>query len=85
MDFKELCEKEPGLRELEQDIVAFRATKKRLGSCVTEDWYRRFKPRLVQFVGFDARGPLLASCECYDTAYQHLCKLLSNRKRRPRR
>jgi hypothetical protein len=79
MDFKELCEREPGLKALERDILDFRTTKRRLGSDVTRDWYRRFKPRLCELVGFTARDPELCGCDCYDTAYSHLYGLLTDR------
>jgi hypothetical protein len=83
MDFKTMCLIEPRLQQLEQDIVQFRATRKRLGVCVQNDWYRQYKPRMYHLVGFGAENPELSSCECWDTAYFHLYDLLTDRKKKP--
>jgi hypothetical protein len=83
MDFSEMCSKEPSLKKLEKDIVDFRATKKRLGCSVLNDWYTYFKPRLCKLVGFAANNPELGGCDCYDAAYEHLCELLTDRRKKP--
>lgn len=83
LDFKSMCEKEPRLRELERDIFTFRVTKGRLGSSVFHDWYNRFKPRLMELVGWEASNVELVNSDCYEIAYNHLCELLTDRKHRP--
>jgi len=83
MDFISMCKIEPRLADLEQEIVSFRETKRRLGAYVDRDWYRHFKPRMIRLVGFMAENEALANAECYDTAYMHLSGLLANRKKRP--
>ena len=83
MDFISMCKIELRLADLQQEIVSFRETKRRLGAYVDKDWYHLFKPRLIRLVGFMAENEALASCECYDTAYMHLYGLLEDRNKRP--
>ena len=82
-DWLQLVDKEPGLAELEEQILEFRATKKRLGSCVTNDWYDRFKPRVCELTGWSAQNPELRNDRAYMTAYHYLSDLLSDRKLKP--
>jgi hypothetical protein len=80
MNWQQMCDLEPGLTTLEADIIRFKATKKRLGTCVMGDWYDRFKPRMCELVGWRARNPELQSDRVYSAVYQYLDDLLSYRK-----
>lgn len=40
--------------------------------CANEIWYTRFKPRLLQLVGWEAKDPRLKTQEAYDTAYEKI-------------
>jgi hypothetical protein len=83
---KEWCEfvaKEPALAVLEQDILDFRASKKRLGTCVLGDWYDRFKPRVCELTGWRARNQELKSERIYNIVYGYLDDLLTDRKVKP--
>ena len=79
----DLVKKEPRLAHLEEEIIRFRATRKRLGSCVTGDWYSRFKPQVYRLVGIGAKTPELRSECAYRVAYHYLNDLLTNRKVKP--
>ncbi|HPA14894.1 MAG TPA: hypothetical protein PKV75_06440 [Desulfobacterales bacterium] len=79
MTFQEMCEIDPRLKDLERDILKFRDARRRVKNI---DWYHCFKPRLSMLVGFDAKTPMLSSCECYDVAYRHLYDLLQNGRKK---
>jgi hypothetical protein len=80
-EWLELAEKEPRLNYLEDEIIRFRATKKKLGSYVLEDWYTRFKPQMCRLVGSEANNPKLSSEHAYSVAYHYLCDLLTDKKK----
>ena len=75
MRYEELCEIEPGLKELEAEI---RAERPRPDGryCANMAWYRKYKPRLCLLVGWEARLPELRSMRDYDAAYQTLYDML---------
>ena len=65
----------PGLRELYRDIKAVKDDGPSF--CANQVWYLRFKPRLIELVGYWANGPdILRTDEAYDVAYQTLYELL---------
>ncbi len=77
MTWETLVRLEPELRRLEQDILAVRRrSRRRRTFCANSVWYRIFKPRLVNLVGWGARNPYLRSSRAYDVAYEHLYALL---------
>ena len=79
MNWNQMCEVEPELKVLEDDILAFKATRKRLGVYVSDAWYEKFKPRMTELVGRMAKEKELSSSEVYSEAYKHLWLLLSKR------
>ena len=81
MTFAELKKKEPRLAELEQSIRAFANNVKPGESfCANGPWYRRFKPNLINLVGFERtdlqEDHVLRSQEAYAIALHHLYNLL---------
>lgn len=54
VEFFKLCELEPKLKILASDIFKVIDDKTTTCFCANTIWYRRFKPRLVKLVGFDA-------------------------------
>jgi hypothetical protein len=74
MTFDELCEIEPGLRQLEAQIRAVDDSDPHFYA--NREWYRNHKPVLLHLAGWYARCPDLRSVEAYDVAYGYLYDLL---------
>lgn len=78
--WKELAQLEPELAEIEAEIMAREWKLHAVAGmyCGNARWYRAYKPRVVQLVGWSARNrdAVLASRDAYDVAYRHLCDLV---------
>jgi hypothetical protein len=90
MTFDELKKQEPRLVELEQSIRRFAGSIAPGESfCANGPWYRRFKPTLIDLVGFERtdlrEDHVLRSPEAYTIALHHLYNLLPdcNHEERP--
>ncbi len=79
--FKRLCEIEPGLRKLYDEMKMTRGDRRK-----TAEWifYHRVKPRLQSLVGFSAEKKSLQNCESWDLAYKTLYDLLHSTRKNPR-
>ena len=82
-EWLELASKEPRLCYLEEEIVQFRSTKKRLGTPMFGPWYDHFKPKLLGLVGHRAQNPELKTEHAYGVACHYLCDLLTERSVKP--
>lgn len=69
MTWDEITELEPELAHLLLFAKWVKDDKQTPYFCANEIWYRLFKPRLMQLVGWEAANPVLAGETEYDTAY----------------
>ncbi|OPX90289.1 MAG: hypothetical protein A4E53_01175 [Pelotomaculum sp. PtaB.Bin104] len=76
MTFKQLTKIEPRLQQLYNE--ARKVKVKDDSFCANSVWYRQFKPRLLELVGFGAAWPELQSPTAYDVAYQTIYNALPN-------
>lgn len=69
LTFDDLVKLEPGLGQLFKKAKSYKPV---LGKCCINDWYRDFKPRLVQLVGWFGKkdNSILRSKEAYDLSYK---------------
>ena len=71
LSFQEMCEIEPGLLTLCEDVKNLSPEK----AALRGRWYaREFKPRFSALVGFDARMEALRTMEAYDIALEYLMR-----------
>jgi hypothetical protein len=80
LDWEDLVDLEPRLEQLERDIK-YHAGQHRAGRyCANRHWFGYtgvgFKDRLLDLVGWEAKGSALRSSEAYDVAYHHLYAIL---------
>lgn len=83
LSFRQMCEIEPGLRELADEIIAISMSRTGSRVCANElffspgeDGEPSMKQRMTQLVGWYARDPRLYSGAAYDLAYRTLYNLL---------
>lgn len=69
---------EPRLRDLYNEAKAIQDDSNRKVFCANDVWYTRFKPRLLQLVGWEVKDPRLKTQEAYDTAYEKIYDALPN-------
>jgi hypothetical protein len=74
MTFAELASLEPQLGALLREASRIDVDSDTF--CANAVWYRRFKPRLLLLVGWEAESPRLRSSEAYDIAYETLYEAL---------
>lgn len=72
--FEQLCEHEPRLRTLEQEIQNLQADSPHW--CANNVWYRDFEGRFNFLVGWHAVNPVLNSEVAYNVAFGHLYGLM---------
>jgi len=77
-NFTALACKEPNLLELHKD--ALRCAENVKASQRLSEFYRAFKPRICNLVGFDRQrlreDPSLYTVEAYDIVYDHIINIL---------
>jgi hypothetical protein len=81
MGWRLLVSLEPRLQGLLDDAKAVRDRGDTKSFCANNVWYDRFKPRLIQFVGWEASklaDPRLRTMEAYDIAYEKVHEALPN-------
>jgi F0F1-type ATP synthase delta subunit len=78
MTFEDLCEEEPKLKALYEQVKVTRIDR---GKSVELIWYHKIKPKMKYLVGFLAENEKLRTTEAYDLSYQTLYGLLLDRKR----
>ncbi len=80
--FEELVRLEPRLGAL---LIEAKAVRRPRGKsfCANLTWYRVFKPRLCQLVGWERaeRHPVLSTNTAYDVAYDRIYDVLPNCRR----
>jgi hypothetical protein len=82
LTFDQLCRIEPAPRRLEADVIAAaKVERRKRNRCANRVWYGRFangfKGRVVGWYRFDKDGPPeLGTQAAYDTAYEHLYRLM---------
>jgi hypothetical protein len=81
MTFENLCEEEPRLKALYEQVKVIRIDR---GKSVEQIWFGKIKPSMKTLVGFLAENPKMRSSESYDLCYQILYDLLLDRKRNKR-
>ena len=72
--FEQLCEQEPRLLTLEQEIRTLRADSPHW--CANRVWYRDFEDRFNALVGWYAWNPALKSDLAYNVAFHNLYRLM---------
>jgi hypothetical protein len=77
--FDRLCDQEPQLRYLEQEIKSL--TDESPHWCANRAWYDLFEARFDALVGWNARNPALRSEQAYNLAFSHLYGLLPGCRR----
>ncbi len=77
-NFTALACKEPKLLELHKD--ALHCAKRVKASQRLAEFYKTFKPRICNLVGFDCQrlreDPSIYTVEAYDIAYEHIINIL---------
>jgi hypothetical protein len=81
MTFAELSVLEPRIGDLLKE--ARRVDVDSDTFCANAVWYRRFKPRLLLLVGWEAEDPTLRSSEAYDAAYEAIYEALPDCRHKP--
>lgn len=76
MTFDEMVIIEPKLGELKDAVIKIMANSPGGYWERNKIWYQELKPRFKHLVGFMANKAELETCECYDAAYQELCRVL---------
>lgn len=71
MTWEEMCEKEPRLKQLENDCIDYLDDHDNYDDR-SHEWYRNFKQRMKLLVGWFAYNEELSSPACYDLAYKRL-------------
>jgi hypothetical protein len=77
-NFTALACKEPNLLELHKDALSCAENVK--ASQRVAEFYKTFKPRICNLIGFDCQrlheDPSLYTMEAYDTVYDHIINIL---------
>ena len=74
--FEEIAAIEPRLKDLGEDITQRMKELPNKSAVRDRVWYKVFKPRFIELVGFMAEKPELRTCEAYDTVYQKFIELI---------
>ncbi len=72
LTWEELVRREPGLLTLLREAQSVRDDKRQPSFCANQVWFRRFKPRLMELVGWYARvqDGVVNTSRAYDIAYR---------------
>lgn len=79
MTFENLCEEEPKLKILYEQVKVTRIGR---GETVNSVWYHKIKPQMKFLVGFLSQKKSLQNTQAYDLTYSTLYDLLRSRKGR---